>query len=698
MSGATGPAADVPSPKGGLTDRLVWIALLFVLAGWVVMMLRNLGYLSLWMDEGFHYLAAQGILQHGYPLYPSGHIYYKAIFYAYVLALLAKVFGLTATTLRIVSVFSIAGLIALAYFIGRRFFSRTIGVLAFFILALSVWEIEDGRLALYFAPLQLMYLASLYIFYRAFVDDDPRFKPWVIVFFVLTPQVHQLGMGIYFCYPALLIMKGLKRFFKKDVLLSFGVITLFYFFMQLSEFFFWKVGYVYAKTDTSLRGMFNYFFSSFNLDYFKEFFRGFPWMSLIVLAGIFLYLGRLAVRSGGVGAAGADDDRTRSPWLYFILALIFPLLFFGIFRTHVQPRYLAQLFPVFVFLFLVGWQRLSGALVDLFVTPFLALKPKAKAVASMLLFLGGVLLFTEGAGPGQALSIINRRYNDPIDAEIITRSGRFEQEDNANTGLYVKHFLKPDDIVIAIHVVFQKVYVGRVDYWLWSGGPGTWDAWEKTPDGWKDFYVGARWLNNLDDLKKVTEGNPGRRVWLVGSTSLVRRDHIDQAISDYLGTQKDKVVFRGWDGISEVYLWNDEAGALTGGRHTCEGEWLPARWGAVEYGAEYSKQAAMAWEPGRPDEFSAEIPGTFKAGRYRLRLRIKAEGGAGEAFAAAVVSAETGERLRTVRVPAGGGSWVEPEISFALREGDRPNIRVQVSGTARVRLDYFDVVPEEAGR
>ena len=43
-------------------------------------------YLSFWMDEGFHYLAAEGILKHGYPLYPSGHIYWKAILYAYVLA------------------------------------------------------------------------------------------------------------------------------------------------------------------------------------------------------------------------------------------------------------------------------------------------------------------------------------------------------------------------------------------------------------------------------------------------------------------------------------------------------------------------------------------------------------------------------------------------------------------------------------
>ncbi|MGD0781905.1 MAG: hypothetical protein ABSA30_03490 [Candidatus Aminicenantales bacterium] len=193
------------------------------------------------------------------------------------------------------------------------------------------------------------------------------------------------------------------------------------------------------------------------------------------------------------------------------------------------------------------------------------------------------------------------------------------------------------------------------------------------------------------------EGNPGRRVWLVGSTSLVRRDHINREISDYLATQKDKIVFRGWDGISEVYLWNDGSGALAGAPHTCEGEWLPSRRGTIVYGEEYSKQAAMAWDAGRPEEFSAGIPGEFKAGRYRLRLRIKTEGGSGEALAAEIVSARTGERLRSLRVPAGSG-WIEPEISFALREGDRPNLRIQIRGTSRVRLDYLDLVPEEGGQ
>jgi hypothetical protein len=691
------PAA-VLSRRPRTLDTALWVLVGLFVGGWVLYMLRNLGYLSYWMDEGFHYLAAQGILDHGYPLYPSGHVYYKAILYAYVLAGLAKVFGLTAFTLRIVSVLSVAGLITLSYFVGKRFFSRTIGILAALLLAFSIWEVEDARLALYFAPLQLLYLAGLYVFYQAFVEDRRRFKPWVVVLFVLTPLIHQLGMGIYFCFPALFLMKGWKRFFKKDVLLSFGLITLFYLGMQVHEFFFWKVGYVYEKTDSSLPGMFQYFFSSFNLRYFKEFFVVFPLMSLVVLGGIFLYLGKRLARSGG------EDDRGRSPQLYFILTLLFPLLFFGVFRTHVQPRYLAQLYPVFIFLFLVALREATAALSDLLTAPLAVSKPKTKAVAAFLLFLVAVAVLTEGVGIGRTRSIVERRYNDPITSDIIVRSGRFEQEDNANPGLYVRHFLRPDDIVIAIHVVFQKIYVGRVDYWLWSGGPGTWDAWEKTPDGWRDFYVGARWINNLADLKAVVEGNPGRRVWLVGSTSLVRREHINNAIADYIRSRKENLVFRGFDGLSEVYLWNDTGRELTGEPHVLEGEWLPARRGSVAYGEGASKKAWMAWPAGRRDEFDVEIPAGFEPVRYNLKLRVRTgpDGAGQEALSVAVLDPRTGDRLRMIRVPAngrsGGGGYAEYEASFAAREKGGLRLRLLVTGAADCDLDWIDIRPAEEGK
>ncbi|MCX6561115.1 MAG: glycosyltransferase family 39 protein [Candidatus Aminicenantes bacterium] len=687
----TGGPSSLPSSPRRTADLLAWAFIAAFTAAWIALMLRNLGYLSYWMDEGFHILAADGILKHGYPLYPSGHIYWKAILYAYVLAGLGKIFGLTATTLRIVSVLSTAGLIILAWFVGQRFFSRSVGLAAAVILAFSAWEVEDARLALYFAPLQLMVLASIYVFYQAFIEDRPKFRPWVVVLFVLTPQVHQLGMSVYFCFFALLVMKGLKRFLKKDLLTSFGLVTLFYLGMQVGEFFFWKVGYVYEKTDTSLRGMFNYFFGSFNLKYFKEFFISFPLMSLVVLGGIFLYLG---IR---LGRGAAEDDRGRSPWLYLTLGLLFPLLFLAFFRTHVQPRYLAPLHPVFVLLFLVALREAARALPDLIVAPFASLRPKAREAAGLILFLIAAAVLTEGAGLKRVLAIVERRYNDPIETDIITRSGRFEHEDNANTGLYVKHFLRDDDIVVAIHVVFQKVYVGRVDYWLWSGGPGTWDAWEKTPDGWRDFYVGARWINNLADLKKVIEANPARRVWLVGSTSLVRRDHINREIADFLAGQADRRVFRGWDGVSEVYLWNDPVGGLTSGTRTLEGESLPARRGRVAYGGDASRRAWMSWPQGRRDEFSVDLPGEYPPGRYRLRLRGRTgrEAGGREALILAVMDSRTGETLRTIRLASGLEAFAEVEASFGVRTPGALRLRVLAPGATTADLDWIDIVPSK---
>ncbi|HEX9902628.1 MAG TPA: hypothetical protein VGB72_07175, partial [Acidobacteriota bacterium] len=74
-------------------DAVFWAVVLALSLVFFVLVLHNLGSLSLWMDEGFHSIASQAIRAHGYPLFPSGHVYYKAILYTYVLALVSAVFG-----------------------------------------------------------------------------------------------------------------------------------------------------------------------------------------------------------------------------------------------------------------------------------------------------------------------------------------------------------------------------------------------------------------------------------------------------------------------------------------------------------------------------------------------------------------------------------------------------------------------------
>jgi hypothetical protein len=299
------------------------------------------------------------------------------------------------------------------------------------------------------------------------------------------------------------------------------------------------------------------------------------------------------------------------------------------------------------------------------------------------------------------MSIVNRRYNDPITTELITRSGRREHYDNKTPGEYVRRYWREGDVVVATHMIFQKVYGGRVDYWLWSGGPGTWDAWEKTADGWREYYVGARWLSDLAALKAVVEAEPGRRVWIVGSPSMLRRDHVSADISDYVRSRPENLVFRGKDGLSETYLWNDTAGELAGKRRTLEGEWLPARWGTVAYGEGASRKAWMAWKDGRRDEFEVVLPDGFEPIRYDLRLRAKpgkVRTGA-EALAVAVLDPRTGDTLRTLRVPArdgAGAGWEETyHASFQAREKGGLRLRFWIPAGASIDLDWIDIVPSE---
>ena len=702
----TAPAKNkkAAAPNSRRADLLTWLAVGLLALALFIVLVRNLSALSMWMDEGFHYLAAKGVLEHGYPLFPSGHIYWKAILYTYVLSGIAAAFGLNAFSLRILSVLAAAGCIPLIYILGKKLFSRWVGLAAAVLLALSPWVAEDGRVALYFAPVLFCCLLGLFFFHKGFFEEHGPSKVAATVILMLTPLVHQLGMCLWFCFPAFLLVRGLKRSLKKDVMLSLGLVTGFYALIQLQEFFFWKVGYVYVKTDNSLRGMIDYFFSSFSLAYFKEFFKSFPAMSLLVFAGFFICLG-LRLAKGRDATETGRADPTNSNWSFLNLCLLLPLLFLGFFRTHVQPRYLFMLYGVFILLYAASLFYLSRALVDFLLRPLVrGLRAKAQALISLALFAGLLLGLTENIGWGRVSAIVNRKYKDPIATDIIYRSGRPEQEDHATPGLYVRHFLKSDDIVIAIHVVFGYVYAGRADYWLWTGGPGTWDAWEETPTGWRDFYVGARWLNSLPDLEKVIRDNPNRRVWLIASNSLLRRDHIKPEIRDFVKANPDKRVFRGKDGMSEVYLWNEKPAVLAAGRRALEAEWLAVRKAEVFYRDDLSKQAGLSFRKGgrEGEVFRYEFEPEFEAGRYRMTWRAAADDihSSDIALILNLVTAK-GEKLRSVSLSPGSfktpGLFQEFSADFRLPSPSRLILKGTFTGKAALRLDACDLVrlPED---
>jgi hypothetical protein len=256
---------------------------------------------------------------------------------------------------------------------------------------------------------------------------------------------------------------------------------------------------------------------------------------------------------------------------------------------------------------------------------------------------------------------------------------------------------------VANHVVFQYIYAGRVDYWLWSGGPGTWDAWEETPDGWKDFYVGARWINNLSDLEMVLTRNPSRRVWVIASPSIHRTDHIKSEIAHFIRRDPNRLVFKGKDGMSEVYLWNEENGRLTGTHHFLEGEWLPVPFGRIVFNDESSKGCALYMDKktdgSRTFGFDTEEP--LSIGHHRVSLRLKGDNFAegDRLFGLAIETREPGSQDTTFVVSAEmlrtKTSYQNFEFNFYHRQEGPVRIKMLFTGKGNIWLDFVDFIPVE---
>lgn len=694
------PFFDRQQTKGEQVAIWLFLGLLIVFV--VFYFSRHLTSLSLWMDEGFHTIATQEILAHGYPLFPSGHIYYKAILYTYVLALFSLLFGFNPFTLRIVSVLATAAAIPFIFAFTRKLFNKIIAVSSVVLFVFSLWVVENARLALYFSPLLFICIVGYYFFYQGFFEEKTKYKVLATLVFLLAPLVHQLGMGLWFSFFALFFIKGAARFFKKDVILSFVSISSFYLLIQLHEFFFWKVGYVYEKTELSFRGMINYFFSGFSLGYFKELFRSFPTMSLFVLGGAFIALVNFIPRSSK--ESDEPSSRFSDNWLFVTLCLFFPLIFLGFFRTHVQPRYLYQLFPLFLILFVVSIYVITRAITQLISFSFNLKNVVFQGITFGLIFILSLWVFSNQVSLAEVKRVVNRYYNDPIPTDTITRSGRFEHYDHQGVGEFVKHHLQPDDIVVAIHVVFQYIYVGRVDYWLWSGGPGTWDAWEKTPEGWKDFYVGARWINNLQDLKSLIENNPGRRIWIITSPSLYRTDHIKDEIRRFIQQDPRKLVFLGKDGLSGVYLWHDHANQFTQDYHSFEGEWIPVRGGKIAYSPFASKKAelVLSQEEDKRMIFNYHLNYDLPPGRYRIVIKYKTLDEEIEPWLGLSVRSRAkkvvAEHRFYLQPSSSENSYGEEAGSFRLESQTKLYFHFLKNRGYSLIIDWIDIIDEQKGQ
>ena len=170
------------------------LSCLIIIGFWL--RIHHLGNLGLIVDEGHQALAVNGILQHGYPVLPTGRTYAWNLVFIYLQSASALVFGVNEFSLRLPGVLFGVATIPMTWWFGRTLFDAKAGLLAALLIALSVWEIEVSRYARAYAVYQFFYVFSLVAFYKGFIKEERFWQFLVPPLFVLTFMLTPLGASL----------------------------------------------------------------------------------------------------------------------------------------------------------------------------------------------------------------------------------------------------------------------------------------------------------------------------------------------------------------------------------------------------------------------------------------------------------------------------------------------------------------------
>lgn len=150
-------------------------------------------YGTLGVDEARLALAAQGIVERGWPVLPSAKVYTRGLVPALLTAPSLKLLGPTDFAARLPSVLAGILLVPLMFLFGRRLAGTPAGLLAAALAAVYPPLVEWSRQAWFYSILSLLWLLALYLSEIGVARDDRRAWALGLLAAALAVLSHERG-------------------------------------------------------------------------------------------------------------------------------------------------------------------------------------------------------------------------------------------------------------------------------------------------------------------------------------------------------------------------------------------------------------------------------------------------------------------------------------------------------------------------
>lgn len=310
---------------------LCGVGIFLLLIFWGIFLRWNaISVASLWMDEGYSFLAADTFRKTLGITLETGFKYGKnsMLFHA-LQAGSMSLFGISEWALRLPSFLFGVLLILLSFFGMRKLFPKSILPFVFAVaIAFSSWEIVWSIQGRMYQMLQTLFLVSLFFLWRSFSDARMLFP---FFFFSLCASfTHPFGSILF---PLFFLVLGIRRgnsFFLPPffaVYRRWVQLTLFFFLILL--FLFWKFDLIMFLVRDGL---------SLSLFYHLRFL----WEQHSVVL--------ISATISSIFLLWSGERRNRYFLLFLVVAFLIPFLVIGLFISAVNYRYLFPLFPILLLL------------------------------------------------------------------------------------------------------------------------------------------------------------------------------------------------------------------------------------------------------------------------------------------------------------------------------------------------------------
>jgi hypothetical protein len=180
------------SPALWRTPLLCVAALAAVAGAWL--RFRGLSFAPFSVDEYYLAQSIAGVVRTGLPRFVCGGLYMRGLILQYGAAALQLSGASAEFAPRVLCALSSMVALPAVYLLGKRVHGRLLGLLAFTLCALSVWEIEMARFGRMYAPFQALFLWYTVFFLRYTADGDRRALWPMIALSIAGPLVWEGGI------------------------------------------------------------------------------------------------------------------------------------------------------------------------------------------------------------------------------------------------------------------------------------------------------------------------------------------------------------------------------------------------------------------------------------------------------------------------------------------------------------------------